>query len=57
MKPAVLYHTNQATKTRRQILQFAVDIASAEGLEGLSIGRLAAELQMSKTGIFASLWF
>jgi len=53
MKPAVLYHTNQATKTRRQILQFAVDIASAEGLEGLSIGRLAAELQMSKTGIFA----
>ena len=53
MKPAVLYHTNQAIKTRRQILQVAVDIASAEGLEGLSIGRLAAELQMSKTGIFA----
>jgi len=53
MKPAVLYHTDQATKTRRQILQVAVDIASAEGLEGLSIGRLAAELQMSKTGIFA----
>ena len=53
MKPAVLYHTDQAVKTRRQILQVAVDIASAEGLEGLSIGRLAAELQMSKTGIFA----
>ena len=31
----------------------AADIASAEGLEGLSIGRLAAELKMSKTGIFA----
>lgn len=31
----------------------AADIASAEGLEGLSIGRLAAELRMSKTGIFA----
>jgi AcrR family transcriptional regulator len=30
-----------------------MDIASAEGLEGLSIGRLATELQMSKTGIFA----
>lgn len=30
-----------------------MDIASAEGLEGLSIGRLAIELQMSKTGIFA----
>jgi len=30
-----------------------MDIASAEGLEGLSIGRLATELRMSKTGIFA----
>jgi len=53
MKPAVLYHTDQATETRREILLVAVDIASAEGLEGLSIGRLAAELHMSKTGIFA----
>src|SRR6266851_5795511 len=53
MKPAFLYHTDQATETRREILQVAVDIASAEGLEGLSIGRLAAELKMSKTGIFA----
>src|SRR6266436_3556131 len=53
MRPAVLYHTNQATETRHEILRVAVDIASAEGLEGLSIGRLASELQMSKTGIFA----
>jgi len=53
MKPVVLYHTDQATETRHQILRVAVDIASAEGLEGLSIGRLAAELKMSKTGIFA----
>jgi AcrR family transcriptional regulator len=53
MHPTVLYHTDQATKTRGEILQLAVDIASAEGLEGLSIGRLAAELGMSKTGIFA----
>jgi AcrR family transcriptional regulator len=30
-----------------------MDIASAEGLEGLSIGRLATELNMSKTGTFA----
>ncbi|MGH9543743.1 MAG: TetR/AcrR family transcriptional regulator, partial [Terriglobales bacterium] len=52
-KPAVLYHTEQATRTRQQILRIATDIASAEGLEGLSIGRLATELQMSKTGIFA----
>ncbi len=53
MKPAVLYRTDQATETRREILRVAVDIASAEGLEGLSIGRLATELGMSKTGIFA----
>src|SRR5215467_12723888 len=53
MKPAILYHTDQATKTRGEILRIAVDIASAEGLEGLSIGRLASELDMSKTGIFS----
>lgn len=53
IRPIVLYHTNQAAKTRRKILAVAVDIASAEGLENLSIGRLAAELRMSKTGIFA----
>jgi AcrR family transcriptional regulator len=52
-KPTVLYHTDQALSTRQEILRIAMDIASAEGLEGLSIGRLATELQMSKTGIFA----
>src|SRR5207302_5431711 len=52
-KPFIRYHTEQATRTRREILSLAADIASAEGLEGLSIGRLATELQMSKTGIFA----
>jgi AcrR family transcriptional regulator len=30
-----------------------VHIASAEGLEGLTIGRLASELSMSKSGLFA----
>ena len=53
MNPQVLYHTDQASKTRQEILRVAMDIASAEGLEGLSIGRLANELKMSKTGIFA----
>jgi|SRR5215469_5563965 len=53
MNPVVLYHTEHAKKTRREILLVAVDIASAEGLENLSIGRLAKELRMSKTGIFA----
>jgi AcrR family transcriptional regulator len=53
MKPAVLYRTHQAARTRRQILRAATDIASAEGLEGLSIGRLASDLKMSKTGVFS----
>jgi AcrR family transcriptional regulator len=40
-------------RTRRAILAKAVDIASVEGLEGLSIGRLASELGVSKSGLFA----
>ncbi|MGH2885898.1 MAG: TetR/AcrR family transcriptional regulator [Solirubrobacteraceae bacterium] len=40
-------------RTRRAILARAVDIASVEGLEGLSIGRLASELGVSKSGLFA----
>ncbi|MCI0488606.1 MAG: TetR/AcrR family transcriptional regulator [Blastocatellia bacterium] len=40
-------------KTRQEILKVAMDIASAEGLEGLTIGRLAQELNMSKSGLFA----
>ena len=40
-------------RTRRRILARAVEIASLEGLEGLTIGRLAAELSVSKSGLFA----
>jgi len=40
-------------QTRAAILDRAVDLASAEGLEGLTIGRLASELGMSKSGLFA----
>lgn len=40
-------------KTRQEILQASVHIASAEGLEGLTIGRLADELHLSKSGLFA----
>lgn len=39
-------------QTRRAILRRAADIASAEGLAGLSIGRLATELRISKSGVF-----
>lgn len=38
---------------RREILAAAMDVASAEGLAGLTIGRLAGLLRMSKSGLFA----
>src|SRR5215469_5861175 len=53
MKPAVRYRTLQASETRQEILAKAMDIASAEGLENLSVGRLASEMAMSKTGVFS----
>jgi AcrR family transcriptional regulator len=43
----------KGARTRASILDRAVDVASVEGLEGLTIGRLAAELRMSKSGLFA----
>jgi AcrR family transcriptional regulator len=44
--------TEKGTETREAILDRAIDLASVEGLEGLTIGRLAGELQMSKSGLF-----
>jgi AcrR family transcriptional regulator len=43
----------RGNRTRESILQAAADLASVDGLEGLTIGRLAAELGMSKSGLFA----
>lgn len=39
--------------TRRLVLGRAADIASVEGLQGLSLGRLASDLRLSKSGVFA----
>jgi AcrR family transcriptional regulator len=39
--------------TRRAILRRAMEIASVEGLDGLSLAGLAADLEMSKSGLFA----
>src|SRR5689334_2680839 len=44
---------SKGEQTRAAILERAVDLASAEGLDGLTIGRLATELGMSKSGLFA----
>ena len=38
-------------ETRQRILDRSLAIASSEGLEGLTIGRLATELGMSKAGL------
>ena len=40
-----------AFETRMAILRRAADVASVEGMEGLTIGRLAADLGMSKSGV------
>src|SRR5579864_8241532 len=44
---------HRGIRTRSAILRKAVNIASVEGLEGLTIGRLASALQISKSGLFA----
>jgi AcrR family transcriptional regulator len=46
-------NTTNGAQTRSAILETAADIASVDGLDGLSIGRLATELAMSKSGLFA----
>jgi AcrR family transcriptional regulator len=40
-------------RSRRAILEAAAQLATVEGLEGLSIGRLASEVGMSKSGLYA----
>ncbi len=40
-------------RTHREILGSAVDVGSREGLEALTIGRLAASAGVSKSGLFA----
>jgi AcrR family transcriptional regulator len=37
---------------KEAILERAVEVASEEGLEGLTIGRLSSELGLSKSGLF-----
>ncbi|WP_454831349.1 TetR/AcrR family transcriptional regulator [Pseudoxanthomonas wuyuanensis] len=45
--------TSKGTATREMILERAYGIACRFGLEGLSIGELAAAAGMSKSGVFA----
>ena len=43
----------KGSHTREAILAKAMDIASVEGLDGLTIGTLAEALDLSKSGLFA----
>jgi len=43
----------RGNQTRRAILGRSMQIASVEGLAGLSLGRVATELRISKSGVFA----
>jgi AcrR family transcriptional regulator len=40
-------------RSRQTILEAAAQLATVEGLDGLSIGRLASEVGMSKSGLYA----
>jgi AcrR family transcriptional regulator len=44
---------SKGAATRQAILERAVQLASEVGLEGLTIGRLAEALDLSKSGLFA----
>lgn len=53
LKIAATGRKKRGAGTRQAILEAAVNLASTEGLEGLTIGRLATQLSMSKSGLFA----
>jgi AcrR family transcriptional regulator len=53
VRPTAQARRPRGIKTRRAILSRAVALASLEGLESLTIGRLASALRMSKSGLFA----
>lgn len=52
-KKTIPHRQARGLRTREAILARAVDIASAQGLEGLTVGSLATQLKMSKSGLFA----
>ncbi len=46
-------HVRKGEQTRAAILSAALDVASRDGLEGVTIGILADRLDMSKSGVFS----
>lgn len=45
--------TSKGTETKQAILRHALSLATRVGIEGLTIGRLAEDLKMSKSGLIA----
>lgn len=43
----------RGNQTRRTVLERTMGIASVDGLEGLSLGKIATDLGLSKSGVFA----
>jgi AcrR family transcriptional regulator len=50
---AIFEIVRRGEETRHAILERAADMASRTGLEGVTIGQLASELSLSKSGLFA----
>jgi AcrR family transcriptional regulator len=48
-----LLDMSKGAATRDRIIERALRTASVEGLEGISLGRLASDVGMSKSGLFA----
>ncbi len=46
-------HLSKGEATRRRVVQHGVRLASRVGLQGLTIGDLASEMGLSKSGLFA----
>jgi AcrR family transcriptional regulator len=53
MSDTQLRRTPRGEKSRKAILREAARLATVEGIEGLSISRLAGAVGMSKSGLFA----
>lgn len=52
MSKSTTEHTSKGLETRQRILATAMDLATKEGLEPLSIAKLAKATDMSKAGLF-----
>jgi AcrR family transcriptional regulator len=50
-RSAIPIRESHGQRRRRAILESAADVSTGEGLEGLSIGRLAGEVGLSKSGV------